>query len=32
MEVPKSGVFCDLVWADPVDNKDGTCEGLAKSN
>lgn len=23
MEVPKSGLFCDLVWADPVDNKDG---------
>ena len=32
MEVPKSGIFCDLVWADPIDNKDGICEGLAKIN
>ncbi len=22
-EVPKSGLFCDLMWADPVDNKTG---------
>jgi serine/threonine-protein phosphatase 2B catalytic subunit len=21
-EVPTSGIFCDLVWADPVDEKD----------
>lgn len=24
-EIPKSGLFCDLVWADPVSNKDGVC-------
>jgi len=31
-EVPKSGLFCDLVWADPVDNKNGHLEQLAKHN
>ncbi len=24
-EIPKTGLFCDIVWADPVDNKDGYC-------
>jgi serine/threonine-protein phosphatase 2B catalytic subunit len=31
-EIPKNGLFCDLMWADPVDNKNGTCEGLVKHN
>jgi serine/threonine-protein phosphatase 2B catalytic subunit len=22
-EIPKTGVFCDLMWADPVDNDTG---------
>lgn len=25
-------MFCDIVWADPVDNKTGYCEGMAKVN
>jgi len=31
-EIPKTGLFCDIVWADPVDNKTGYCEGVAKVN
>ena len=33
-EIPKSGLFCDLVWADPVDNDTGALEQdeLTKSN
>jgi len=22
-EIPKTGLFCDLMWADPVDNDTG---------
>lgn len=25
-EIPKSGVFCDIVWADPIDNATGAME------
>lgn len=31
-EIPKTGLFCDLVWADPVDSKTGNCDGLVKTN
>ena len=31
-EVPKSGLFCDLVWADPVDSKTGALESLVQQN
>ena len=31
-EIPKSGLFCDLMWADPVDNDTGKLEGLTKNN
>lgn len=31
-EIPKSGLFCDLMWADPVDNDNGKLEGLTKTN
>ncbi len=31
-EIPKNGLFCDLMWADPVDNKGGFCEGIVKVN
>lgn len=31
-EIPKSGSFCDLMWADPVDNDTGKLEGIAKKN
>ena len=31
-EIPKSGLFCDLMWADPVDNDTGKLEGLTKTN
>jgi serine/threonine-protein phosphatase 2B catalytic subunit len=24
-EIPKIGLFCDLVWADPVENPHGIC-------
>lgn len=30
--MPKTGLFCDLVWADPVENKDGLCDRLAQPN
>lgn len=31
-EVPKSGLLCDLVWADPVDNSNGAMSSLVKPN
>lgn len=31
-EIPKSGLFCDLMWADPVDNDTGKLDGLTKTN
>lgn len=31
-EIPKSGLFCDLMWADPVDNEDGKLDALTKNN
>ena len=31
-EIPKHGLFCDLVWADPVDNTYGQCEGIVVPN
>lgn len=29
-EPPRQGLFCDLLWADPVDNDSGICEGIYK--
>jgi serine/threonine-protein phosphatase 2B catalytic subunit len=31
-EIPKTGLFCDLMWADPVDSKNGYCENIIKHN
>lgn len=31
-EIPKTGLFCDIVWADPVDTQTGAFEGLVKPN
>jgi len=31
-EPPKQGLFCDLLWADPVDNEDGICENIFRMN
>ena len=31
-EPPKQGIFCDLLWSDPVDNDQGTCENVYKFN
>jgi serine/threonine-protein phosphatase 2B catalytic subunit len=31
-EIPKTGLFCDLMWADPVDNDTGKLDGLTKNN
>jgi len=31
-EPPKQGIFCDLLWSDPVENEHGVCEGLYRSN
>lgn len=31
-EPPKQGLFCDLLWADPVDNDHGNCEDIFRNN
>lgn len=31
-EIPRSGVFCDLMWADPVENGEGTLPGGFRNN
>jgi serine/threonine-protein phosphatase 2B catalytic subunit len=31
-EPPKQGLFCDLLWSDPVDNDDGICENIYRMN
>jgi len=31
-EPPKQGIFCDLLWSDPVDNEEGACENIFKTN
>lgn len=31
-EIPKAGLFCDLMWADPVDSPKGVCDGIVKPN
>lgn len=31
-EPPREGIFCDLIWSDPVENDQGFCENKYKSN
>lgn len=31
-EIPKAGLFCDLVWADPVDNTNGALDNIVIPN
>jgi len=31
-EPPKQGLMCDILWADPVDNEEGICENVFRSN
>lgn len=31
-EIPKAGLFCDLMWADPVDNDTGKMDSIVKVN
>ena len=31
-EIPRSGLFCDLMWADPIDNSNGAMESIVKEN
>ena len=31
-ETPKEGVFCDIVWSDPIDNEAGACEPMFVHN
>lgn len=31
-EIPKGGLFCDLVWADPVDNINGALQTVVVPN
>lgn len=30
-EIPKTGLFCDLMWADPVDNDTGKLDSIVKT-
>lgn len=31
-EPPRNGLFCDLLWSDPVDNDDGICDHMFRNN
>jgi serine/threonine-protein phosphatase 2B catalytic subunit len=31
-EPPKQGIFCDLLWSDPVENEHGICESTFRGN
>jgi serine/threonine-protein phosphatase 2B catalytic subunit len=31
-EPPRSGLFCDLLWSDPIDNEEGICENSYRPN
>lgn len=31
-EPPRTGLFCDLLWSDPVEDDSGYCESLYKTN
>lgn len=31
-EPPRQGLFCDVLWADPVDNDEGVCENIYRFN
>ena len=31
-EPPREGIFCDLLWSDPVENDNGICEHLFRQN
>lgn len=31
-EPPRSGLVCDILWSDPVDNDNGVCENLYRIN
>ncbi|KAL4432241.1 hypothetical protein ABPG74_020209 [Tetrahymena malaccensis] len=31
-EPPRQGLFCDMLWSDPVDNEDGICEHVYRQN
>lgn len=32
VEVPETGLFCDLLWADPIDHTSGKLNGLTVFN
>lgn len=31
-EPPRQGIYCDLLWSDPIDNDDGICDQVYKYN
>ena len=31
-EPPRQGLFCDILWSDPVDNDEGVCENAYRVN
>lgn len=31
-EPPRSGLFCDILWSDPVEDDNGYCDSLFKEN